>query len=68
MFDVNGIYDSKQAAQELDTNRDALLKWLSRTPEYRPKRRFSGDDMLWTSEDIERVKEARQKRRKTALV
>ena len=55
------VYDSNQVAQELGTSYNALHMWLSRHPEYRPVRRFSGDDLLWTVEDVDRVRQARRR-------
>lgn len=61
------VFDSRQVATQLEMSLDALQMWLSRNPEYRPKRRFSGDDLLWTAEDIERVREARATRQRKAV-
>lgn len=55
------VFGSNQVAQELGTSYHALLMWLNRHPEYRPVGRFSGDDLLWTVEDIEKVRQARQR-------
>ena len=61
MTDERNFYGSTEAAELLGLNLNALQAWLSRHPEYRPARRFSGDDLLWTVEDIDRVREARQR-------
>ena len=53
------FYGTPEAAEQLCIEANALKVWLSRHPEYRPTQRFSGDDLLWLPEDIERVREAR---------
>ncbi len=55
------IYGSRQAAEQIGITLNNLQMWLARHPEYRPKQRISGDDLLWLPQDIERVKEARQR-------
>ncbi len=59
MSDDLNVYDTPGVARALALKPNTLIAWLSRNPEYKPKRRISGDDLLWTPEDIERVKEAR---------
>jgi hypothetical protein len=59
-YEVN-FYGSTEVAQQLGIELNALQAWLHRHPEYRPQRRFSGDDLLWTPEDIDRVRQARQR-------
>lgn len=58
-MDYVNAYDSRHAATQIGITLTNLQVWLARHPEYRPQRRISGDDLLWTDEDIERVKEAR---------
>ena len=58
------FYGTLEAAEQLCIEANALKVWLSRHPEYRPQRRFSGDDLLWLPEDIDRVREARQRTKK----
>lgn len=66
MIDDIKIYGTPEAAQQLGIALNTLQVWIHRNPEYRPKRRFSGDDLLWTVEDIERVKAARERRPRKA--
>lgn len=61
MTDGSDFYGSREVAQQLDMQLNALQAWLYRHPEYRPMRRISGDDLLWSAEDIARVREARKK-------
>lgn len=58
------IYDSRQAAAQIGITLTNLQVWLMRHPEYRPQRRISGDDLLWLPEDVERVKQARERTKK----
>ena len=53
------VYGTREAGEQLGLQITALRMWLQRHPEYRPKRRISGDDLLWSAEDIERVRQAR---------
>ena len=62
MSDEQNFYGSQEAGEQLGLKKPALRAWLTRHPEYRPKRRISGDDLLWTREDIERVRQARAAR------
>lgn len=61
MSDDLEFYGTAEAAQQLNIKHNTLQAWLSRHPEYRPSRRISGDDLLWLPEDIERVRQAREK-------
>lgn len=56
------FYGTAEVAQELGIGLKALQVWLHRHPEYRPDRRFNGDDMLWNHQDVERVRQARERR------
>lgn len=58
---TNEIYDSRQVATQIGITLSALQVWLMRHPDHRPQRRISGDDLLWTAEDVERVRQARQR-------
>lgn len=64
MIDERSFYGTPEAAQLLGLETNTLQMWVHRHPEYRPARRFSGDDLLWTAEDIQRVREARQAKAK----
>lgn len=64
MTDERDFFGSREAAQQLEMGLNALQAWLYRHPEFRPTSRISGDDLLWTSADIERVKNARQRTKK----
>lgn len=59
MIDERSFYGTPEAAQLLGLETNTLQMWVHRHPEYRPQRRFSGDDLLWTAEDIEKVRQAR---------
>ena len=59
MSDERNFYGSQEAGEQLGLKKPALRQWLMRHTEYRPTRRISGDDLLWTREDIERVRQAR---------
>lgn len=61
MNNERSFYGTTEAAEQLGIGFSALQMWLSRHPEYRPVRRFSGDDLLWLPDDIDRVREARQR-------
>lgn len=61
MTDKLQVYGSAQAAAQIGITLDNLQVWLRRHPEYRPANRISGDDLLWTPEDIEKVKQERAK-------
>lgn len=50
---------SKEAAQQLGISHSALKSYLYRYPHLRPATRFSGDDLLWSDEDIERLRQHR---------
>jgi hypothetical protein len=60
MIHERNFYGTPEAAQQLGMGLHALQVWVWRHPEYRPSGRIS-DDMLWTVEDIQRVREARQR-------
>lgn len=64
MSNVRDFYGTPEVADQIGINLKALQMWLSRNPDFRPMRRFSGDDLLWTPEEIERVKNARQRTKK----
>lgn len=61
MIDEHNVYGTPEAAQQLGIKTNTLQAWIYRNPEFRPTRRFSGDDLLWTVEDIDRVRQARQR-------
>ena len=63
MSDEQNFYGSQEAGEQLGLKKPALRAWLTRHPEYRPKRRISGDDLLWTREDIERVRQRGDRKR-----
>ncbi len=64
MSNERNFFGTPEVAQQLGIGLKALQMWLSRHPEYRPTLRISGDDLLWSIEEIERVKEARNKKRR----
>ena len=57
------LVDSSQAAAEIGISLDNLYMWLSRHPEYRPHQSFGGA-FLWSSEEIAKVIERRQRKRR----
>lgn len=59
------LITTDEAAAQMGTNRDALLNWLSRNPEYRPAKRLA-QVMLWTQAEIDRAKAGREATRKLA--
>ena len=63
MANKRSFYGSREVAESLGIRLVTLQMWLSRNPEYRPRQRISGDDLLWSEEDIERVKLARAAKR-----
>lgn len=53
---------TSQVAGLLGISRPSLITFLSRHPEVRPEKRIQpSGDLLWTDEDIERLKEAKAK-------
>lgn len=61
MSDKRDFFGTAEAAKRLGIKHNTLTAWLTRNPLYRPETRFNTDDLLWTSEDVQRVKEARKK-------
>ncbi len=59
MIHERDFYGSAEAAQKLGIELHSLQVWIHRHPEYRPNRRINKDDLIWSVEDIERVKVAR---------
>jgi hypothetical protein len=57
------IITSADAARMLGMSTGALTMYLSRYPDLRPARRISGDDLLWTPGEVERVSERRASKR-----
>ena len=56
------IITTDDAADILKMTPAALRTYLYRYPDLRPGRRISGDDLLWSPEDVERVAEVRANR------
>lgn len=51
-------YTTPQVAEQLGITPEALGNWLKRNPDYRPTRRI-GFNLLWTAEEIDRVRQGR---------
>lgn len=60
MVNKRNFFGTPEAAQQLGMGLKALQVWVWRHPAYRPSERIS-DDMLWSAEDIDRVRQARQR-------
>ena len=56
------LIDSNQAAAVMGITLDNLYMWLSRNPEYRPRKSFGGA-FMWSQEEIERAVERRSRLR-----
>lgn len=51
-----------QVAETLGTSRQSLIVFLSRHPDLKPEKRLlPSGDLLWSDEEIERLKEAKAK-------
>lgn len=51
-------FDTPSAAKRLGMPHKALVNWLYRNPEYRPKNRV-GFNYIWTDAEIEAVRQRR---------
>lgn len=56
------VITTADAAAMLGITPENLRVYLYRNPDLRPGRRISGDDLLWSPEDVERVAEVRANR------
>lgn len=57
------LVDSEQAAAQIGITVTYLHTWLHRHPEYKPGRSFGGS-YQWSEEEIAKVIERRQRKRK----
>lgn len=54
---------TSEVVPDVGLTHQSLINYLTRHPELRPEEKLPSGDYLWTDEEIQRLREARERRR-----